>query len=555
MLVASLCLVLAAAPATPRLSTLPIPGTPAFAKTARSVVESVFTVDPSVAANAGLFADSIRVPSFTAASVKKQVARLDRDLAALRAMPWRKWSVDRQIDFRWVYANAELARRVLADERMYLRRPSMWLESFANTLIAFGSYAPKDTASVRRLWKLVPGMIQEAREVCTEPTVRDVTTARELLSALIAMAEGAGIEEARAAVPSMRAYQAELARLKPARDFAVIGAESYAWRLQRVLLLPLSPEQLLARAKHELARVEAELAALEPKVEPEVAPTAEQHGRAKALTRESLLRLYDSVEQRLREATLASNFVTIPAGVGPIVSRETPEAMVPLTGDGGSMNPPPPYVTFNTGYWNVEHFKPEWTQEERLKKVVAADDYQRSALGPYAAHEGFPGHHLQLAIARLHKNPLRSVLMDSLLIEGWALYAEEALWRHGGFGASVRAHRGVLRSYLARIGRVVYDVNIETGVWTLEEGAKFRYRAKPEKTTVDEDVLRAIQWPTQLICYFTGKMQIIDLREELRKNRRAKFSERDFHDALLAEGSIPVALIRAKLVGTPVPDI
>jgi uncharacterized protein (DUF885 family) len=48
-------------------------------------------------------------------------------------------------------------------------------------------------------------------------------------------------------------------------------------------------------------------------------------------------------------------------------------------------------------------------------------------------------------------------------------------------------------------------------------------------------------------------MQILELMEAYREKLGAAYSERRFHDALLAEGSVPVALIRAKLLGEPVP--
>jgi uncharacterized protein (DUF885 family) len=62
------------------------------------------------------------------------------------------------------------------------------------------------------------------------------------------------------------------------------------------------------------------------------------------------------------------------------------------------------------------------------------------------AHEGFPGHHLQLSIARLHKDPRRSVLADPVLVEGWAVYVETVLLEHGAFGDSPSSRAAVLRS-------------------------------------------------------------------------------------------------------------
>ncbi len=542
----------AKAPAPPRLAKLAIPGDAAFVEVARDVVDVVFAIDPSIAANAGLFDDAVRVPSYSAASVKRLVARLDQDLAALRAMDWRSWSVDAQIDFRWIYANAETARRQLVDERLYVHRPAAWLEPLANDLIAFATYVPGDRTRPARVWALVPAMLKEVRLRSIEVTERDRETARRLLAALIKMAADDGSASAKAAAGALRAYDAELAKLAPGKAFAVIGADNFAWRLTHTVLFAGSPAELLAAARKELTRVDGELAALTPKLARPTGPSRDQQARAAKLDRGGLLALYDTIEVALRQATVDAGFVTIPAGVGPIHARETPDAMVPLTGDGGSMNPPPPLVAENIGYWNVEHFKAD---ADHLGAVVAAEGWRKNAMGPYAAHEGFPGHHLQLAIARLHVNPLRSILPDPVQIEGWALYAEEELWSHGGFGPSSEARHAVLSSYRFRIARVVYDVNIETGVWDLQQGADFQQRVAPGKGVINEDLLRAIQWPTQLICYFTGKLQIVELKAAYRQKLGKAYSDRAFHDAFLAEGSIPVPLIRAKLLGEPVPGI
>jgi hypothetical protein len=537
--------------APPRIATLPIPGPARFATLARDVVDIVVSLDPSLAAGSGLFADSVRTPSYAPENVTRLAARLDHDLAALRRLPWRRWDVDTQIDFRWIFATAETARRQLLTERLYEHRPAQWLEPVANDLIALASYAPDRPELQDAVLAQVPAMVAEMRTVAVRPTRRDVDTARKLADALAGMAETRGVK---AAAEALTAYSAALATATPREEHVVIGADSYAWRLRHTLLAPWSPAELLVRAQASLADVDARLATLPPRPPPP-APTAAQLDEAHALTREGLLALYDGVESANRAATVKGGWVSIPDGVGPIHARETPDAMVPLTGDGGSMNPPPTYATSNIGYWNVEHFRPEWTEDERVETVIDAEGFLTNGMGPYAAHEGFPGHHLQLAIARLNPNPLRSILPDPAQNEGWGLYAEEALYEHGGLGTSQDSERSYLGSYRGRIRRVVYDVNIETGAWDLQQAADFKGQAAPGKGHVDEDILRSINWPTQLICYYVGKSQIVQLRDDYRAKMGASYDERAFHNAFLAEGSIPVALIRAKLLGEPVPDL
>src|SRR5205085_1746177 len=122
------------------------------------------------------------------------------------------------------------------------------------------------------------------------------------------------------------------------------------------------------------------------KIAPKAEPTAADKAAAAAMTRESFLAMYDGVIAELRAATIAGDFVTVPAGVGPLKARETPDAMVPFTGDGGSMNPPPPFGG-EIGYWNVERFRADWPESERMDLYTALTGFKERWMGPYGAHE------------------------------------------------------------------------------------------------------------------------------------------------------------------------
>ena len=520
----------------------------AFARLARASVDAIVAVDPSLASNAGLVDDAVRVPHLGPDAVATQVRRIEGLQAALRELPWRRLDPAVQIDVRLLHAALENARRQLAVEKLYVRRPGAWLEPTANNLLALATYAPGRPELQDAVLAQVPGMVAEARAVVTTPTRRDVATARGLVVALSAFAEA---RHATAALAVLRDYDAALATLTPAKDFDIVGAAAYDGRLRDVLLLPWTGAELRARAEAELALVDPRVATLSPWVRPET--TAEVREAASALTRDSMLALYDTIEAQNRAATEAGGWVTVPAAVGPVRARETPDALLPLTGDGGSMNPPPTFVDETIGWWNVQHFDPTASLDARVGIVGDALAYRDNGTGPYAAHEGFPGHHLQLAIARLNPDPLRSILPDPVLNEGWALYAETVFWENGGLGTTPAAELSVLRSYRHRIRRVVYDTNIEAGTWDLQAAADYKYATEPGKAPIDEELMRSINWPAQLICYYAGRTQLVELRDAYRAKMGAAYDPRAFHDAVLAEGSIPVALIRAAVLGEPVP--
>jgi uncharacterized protein (DUF885 family) len=217
------------------------------------------------------------------------------------------------------------------------------------------------------------------------------------------------------------------------------------------------------------------------------------------------------------------------------------------------MNPPPPYIADDTGWWNVEHFDSTLPLARREEMVRKAALYRDNFMGPYAAHEGMPGHHLQLSIARLNPDPLRSLFMDPVQNEGWAVYSEQEMWEQGGLGTSADAHYTVLGTWRFRIRRVFYDVNVESGAWTLQQAADYARDTPPGKSAPAAEVLRAINWPAQLICYFAGKEQILALKADYRQKMGAQYSERRFNDELLALGSVPYVFARARMLGEPVP--
>ena len=545
-----------APPIALRLASLPIPGDPAFVEIARDVLQIRAEMAPNLVAEVGLLDDALQVPSFAPDSVSAWVARLDADLAAMRALPWRSWSVDRQIDLRWVFAVAEEARQRLVVEQRWHHRPAEWLEPVSATFVAYAALAPDRPQLGLALAGMLPGMVAEMESEVSAPTARDVTTAHGMIEGTVLLLGTLPLDPRRdAAISALQRYDGELGALMDLPDHEVVGADAYAWRLSHAMLLPWDPDQLLAQAEAERTRVEAELAELAPRLIPPALPTPEEEAEARALDRAGLLALYDDAVAQNLAALRTMGVLTVPADLPAIHARETPEAIVPLTGDGGSMNPPPLFGPARDGWWNVEHWNPALTFEERLADVLTARRERETGFGPYAVHEGVPGHHLQLSIARGIENPLRTILTDHASVEGWALYAEELFWEGGGFGDSDRARNNVLRSYRARIRRVFYDVNVETGRWTLQEGADWKYEAAPGQGTIDPDVQRTIQWPTQLIGYFAGKAQIVALREELRAREGDAFDARVFHDALLQEGCIPLSLVRAKLLGEPVPDL
>jgi uncharacterized protein (DUF885 family) len=159
-------------------------------------------------------------------------------------------------------------------------------------------------------------------------------------------------------------------------------------------------------------------------------------------------------------------------------------------------------------------------------------------------HESVPGHHLQIALAdEIEGMPeFRKVGAGfSAYVEGWALYAET-------LGAQLHMYEtpyeryGQLQSELFRAARLVVDTGIHTENWTRDQAIDYLYSsgANPSRDFMASETDRYIAWPAQALSYKLGELKIMELRELAQKELGVKFDIRDFHDAVLRNGALPL---------------
>ncbi len=174
-------------------------------------------------------------------------------------------------------------------------------------------------------------------------------------------------------------------------------------------------------------------------------------------------------------------------------------------------------------------------------------------IGVIALHEGYPGHHLQRVYARLSPRELRRRVSNTYFGEGWALYAEHWMARAGLFG-SADERLAQLQMRLWRTARVIVDPSLHTGRMSYEQAVRFMMdEVGLTRSAAEAEVNRYTTWPTQAPSYIIGWLEIEKLKAELRQELGGRFDEKRFHETLLAQGSLPLALMRravwAELVG------
>jgi uncharacterized protein (DUF885 family) len=208
------------------------------------------------------------------------------------------------------------------------------------------------------------------------------------------------------------------------------------------------------------------------------------------------------------------------------------------------MNPPGLYDKDSSGFYFIPTYNPK-----------SSNFYIRAAIEdprPILGHEGIPGHFLQISIANQLKDEIRRQQNDGVFQEGWALYTEEMLMRTGLYPDNSASQGQVLRLSRYRAARIGVDVNLHTGKWTFEQAVKYFMEAGGlDRESAEGEAAGAATSPSQKIHYMVGKWQIMRLLGRYRDRQGANFRLGAFHDELIKNGSLPLAVVEWILLDDP----
>jgi uncharacterized protein (DUF885 family) len=192
--------------------------------------------------------------------------------------------------------------------------------------------------------------------------------------------------------------------------------------------------------------------------------------------------------------------------------------------------PSPDFTT--PGWFNLNTYQPE-------KQVK----YDKESL---VLHEAVPGHIFQITLAEAQANlpEIRKFYHNSAYIEGWALYSE-SLGSQLGLYQDPYHRFGQLASERFRAVRLVVDTGIHELGWTRDQALQYFHEHAPEESAAEID--RYISWPAQALSYKMGQLRITQLREEAQRKLGPKFDVREFNDAVLQEGTLPLEVLTQQM--------
>ena len=334
---------------------------------------------------------------------------------------------------------------------------------------------------------------------------------------------------------------------KAAGDYA-IGADAYRRMLNDADMVDMPLDQLEQVGVKELARLRDEFQKTAALIDPKRSP---------AEVMDSLSRVHPDANQVLptvaaglasiRGYVIAHHIATIPSDVLPMV-RETPPYARATTF--ASMDSPGPFEKSPEAFYYVTLPDPSWPD---AKKEQLLAFYSAPSISDTSVHEVFPGHYVQFLNNRHNPDVVRLIYGSGADIEGWGLYCEQMMLDEGLHDSDPKYRLAQLQMALMRACRYLVGIRMHTQGMTVEQAAKFfednAYQT-PHNAMVE--ALRGTGDPGYL-RYQLGKLMILKLREDVRKQQGAAFDLGKFHDAFLKQGAVPIKLIRRAMLGNDGP--
>lgn len=328
----------------------------------------------------------------------------------------------------------------------------------------------------------------------------------------------------------------------------LMGDAAYSRMLKEQALLPYDASGLWDYAWKAFNATVAELDALARQIDPtktwlEIVNAVKQdHPDAM-----KMIEAHQQIVDKARAHLVSHDLMTMPWPETCTVVRRVPTAgNNPYYGSfSGATARPPAALGALRGEWQINPFDPAWDANTQRDYLV---EHDWGVILVTAPHETYGGHHVQIMYQLHNPRPLRRSQSTSMFSEGWGLYNEQ-LFQETGFFPDPKIHLRQLQLRLWRNARVIYDVGMQTGKLTREQAITLMTdRVGFLRWAAESEVDSALARPGYFIGYFMGMSEILKMRDEYRKARGAAFTLKDFHDRLLAIGSMPPALVRDALM-------
>jgi uncharacterized protein (DUF885 family) len=532
-----------------------------------------FQFHPTDGTAAGFHQYDAKLEDLSPAARDAEIAGLNDYLRKFQQVPEAKLPEESAGDLQFLVSTIHARLLALQEIQMWRKDPDRYTStlSYSVFVVMKRNFAPAEERlrSVIAREKAAPGLFAAARHNLQNPPLVYTQVALQQLPGVIEFFRH-DVPEAFTSVrdPKLLAQfkesnQTAISALEKYQDFVKrdvlpkshgdfrIGAENFRKKLLYDEMVDIPLDRLLQIGYDDLHRNQRRLKEVAAQIDPKHTPREVLASLQKDHPApDQLLQRFRDVLGGLKEFIEEHKIVTIPSEVLPIV-EETPPFERALTT--ASMDTPGAYETKATeAMFNVTLPDPSW----KPKKVEEwMEGFNRGTIISTAVHEVYPGHYTQFLWIKRAPSKTRKLLYCSTNAEGWAHYGEQMMLDEGYGNGDPRLRLGQLDDALLRDARFIVGIQMHTGKMTLDQAREFfiqeGYQVPP---VADEESKRGTSDPTYLY-YTLGKLQILKLRADYKKMRGDQFSLHEFHDRFLAQGGMPLKIIRKAMLGNDSPTL
>jgi uncharacterized protein (DUF885 family) len=542
-------------------------GDAAFRQLATEILEFTYKQDPSFATYLGIHKYDDLIADYSAASVAADSESIRSFLRRLDDVDSESLSLEAQLDLE--QTKHKLDGTLLRNDviRPWAKDPDIYSSGIANDAFVMISrtFAPPEQRmrSLTARLRLMPNVLTEARKnldnpprIYTEIAIEQVESNRDFFAKDVPAAfndvkDAALLGEfttANAAVvAALDDYQTFLENdlLPRSNGSFAYGTDTYQKVLAADEMITTPLPDLLAIAEQDLKRNRQAFVEATGKIDP-TKPPAEVLAVVQkdfppasdllAVTQGNL----DSLAQFVRDKQIIDLPPAPPARV-----VETPPFLRATTS--ASMDTPGPFEKVATeAYFNMTLPNPAWPQAEQDDFMSA---WYRQMISNVSVHEVWPGHYVQFLFAKDYPSDVRKVFGTASNFEGWAHYCEQMMLDEGLHDGDPRYRLAEVQDALLRDVRFIVGIKMHTEGMTVEQAQEmFVKEAYVPQPVAESEAKRGTSDATY--GYYTmGKLMILKLREDYRKQMGEAYSLKDFHDTFIQLGPLPLPLIRRAMLG------
>ncbi len=532
-------------------------------KIAEDFLSLQYEFDPVYATEMGEHRFDNRYPDFTAGAVNRMVTKLRQVKANLKKIKTAELGTDAKIDHMLLESNIDTQIIYLTNTNLYRDNPKL-ISSTAVNGVYFVMLS--QSMSIQEQLKLIlerlaalPEFLKNSEKQLKNPPqvwtllakeeADNATTFLNDVSAFYAAQVPDQQREidvkfatAAAAFQDFSDYLGDFAE-REGQSFAV-GREVYNRLLTTQYFLDFNVDSLMRIGETLLEQYQKSYDSLAVIVD-SLPPVEELNTFIpQSFSRSDVLDYFQWEINQTRSWVSNNAFATVPADIGDCQPVEPPQFLDNIIG-GIAYQAPGAFETVQTGRFYI---RPLPDSLDNANRSAFFRYCYRRGFRSSVVHESYPGHHMQLQLANRNTSLIRRIQRNDLMIEGWALYCEEAMYEQGFYGNDPRQMLSIIGGIRFRAARIIVDTKLQTGQMTYQQaidwmveklGASIEY--------IEKEVNRYTLTPTVPMTYLLGKEQIKQIRESLRERMAEQFSSKRFHDLLLNEGAIPPVLIYRKV--------